>query len=188
MDDTTSLQLSKDGGSSKIVYMGHRRWLEKDDPWRKRGDLFNGKAEHRGPPCKRSGAEIYELLKNWEECPSPGKTKKKALEPLLKIWKTRSVFWDLEYWPILDTPHSLDQMHITKNILESLLGTLMNMPERTKDGPKARKDLEFLNIRKDLQMPGKRSSEETETETETEDRGKKVNKKEEQYCPPLASP
>ena len=60
----------------------------------------------------------------------------------------------------------------------------MNMPERTKDGPKARKDLEFLNIRKDLQMPGKRSSEETETEMEMEDRGKKVNKKEEQYCPP----
>ena len=84
-------------------------------------------------------------------------------------------------------PHSLDQIHITKNILESLLGTLMNKPERTKDGPKARKDLEFLNIRKDLQMPGKRS-EETKTETETEDRGKKVNKKEEQYCPPLASP
>ena len=114
MDDTTSLQLSKDGGSLKMMYMGHRRWLEKDDPWRKRGDLFNGKAEHRGPPRKRSGAEIYELLKNWEECPSPGKTKKKALEPLLKIWKTRTVFWDLEYWPILDTPHSLDQMHIKK--------------------------------------------------------------------------
>ena len=33
-------------------------------------------------------------------------------------------------------------------------------------------------------MPSKRSSKETETETETEDRGKKVNKKEEQYCPP----
>ena len=154
MDDTTSLQLSKDGGSSKIVYLGHRRWLEKDDPWRKRG----------GPPRKRSGAEIYKLLKNWEECPSPGKTKKKAPGPLLKVWKTRSVFWDLEYWPILDTPHSLDQIHITKNILESLLGTLMNMPERTKDGLKARKDLEFLNIRKDLQMLGKKSLEETETE------------------------
>ena len=62
----------------------------------------------------------------------------------------------------------------------------MNMPERTKDGLKARKDLEFLKIRKDLQMPGKRSLE--ETKTEIEDRGKKVNKKEEQYCPPLASP
>ena len=54
-------------------------------------------------------------------------------------------------------PHSLDVMHITKNVCESLLGTLMNMPERTKDGPKARKDLEFLKIRKDLQMTGKRS-------------------------------
>ena len=164
--------------------MGHQRWLEKDDPWRKCGDLFNGKAEHLAPPRKRSGAEIYELLKNKEECPSPGKMKKKASEPLLKVWKMRFVFWDLEYWPKLDTPHSLDQMHITKNILESFLGTLMNMPERTKDGPKARKDLEFLKIGKDLQMPGKRSSE----ETEMEDRGKKVNKKEEQYCPTLASP
>ena len=49
----------------------------------------------------------------------------------------------------------------------------MNMPERTKDGPKARKDLEFLKIRKDLQMLVKRSLEETKTETETEDRGEK---------------
>ena len=65
----------------------------------------------------------------------------------------------------------------------------MNMPERTKDGPNARKDLKFLKIRKDLQMPYIRSSDKTETETETEDRGKKLNKKEEQYCPPpLASP
>ena len=34
MDDTTSQQLTstKDGGSGKIVYMGHHRWLEKDGP------------------------------------------------------------------------------------------------------------------------------------------------------------
>jgi hypothetical protein len=98
-------------------------------------------------------------LENWEEYPLPGKTKKTVPEPLLKVSKTRSVFWDLDYWPILDTPHSLDQMHLTKNILESLLGTLMNMSEKTKDGPKARKDLEFLNIREDLKIDGKKSSE-----------------------------
>ena len=149
--------------------MGHRRWLKKDDPWRKRGDLFNGKAEHRGPPRKRSGAEIYELLKNWEECPLPGKTKKKAPKPLLKVWKTRSIFWDLEYWPNHDAPHWLDQMHITKNVLEILLGTLMNMSEKTKDGPKARKDLEDLEIREDLHMPPRKKSTE-DTETEMEDR------------------
>ena len=108
---------------------------------------------------------------------------KKALEPLLKVWKMRSVFWDLEYWPKLDTPHCLYQMHIMKNVLESLLATLMNMPDKTKDGPKARKDLEDLKIRKDLHR--KKSMEETETETEEGERGRKVNKKEENYyCPP----
>ena len=65
---------------------------------------------------------------------------KKVPEPLLKVWKTRSVFWDLEYCHKLDTPHCLDQMHICKNILESLLATLMNMPDKTKDELKARKD------------------------------------------------
>jgi hypothetical protein len=44
-------------------------------------------------------------------------------------------------------------MHICKNVLESLLVTLMNMPDKTKDGPKARKDLVFLKIRGDLHMP-----------------------------------
>jgi hypothetical protein len=118
------------------------------------------------------------LLKNWEECPTPGKNKK-ASEPLLKVWKTRSVFWDLPYWPILGMPHSLDQMHITKNVLESLLGTLMNMTKKTKDGPKARSDLKFLGIRKDLHGGPPKSSK----ETEMEDRGKNVNKKQEYYCP-----
>ena len=86
-----------------------------------------------------------ELLKNWKDCPLPGKKqkapepgkKRKALEPLLKVWKMRSVFWDLSYWKIHRVPHTLDAMQITKNMCESLLGTLLNMPERTKDGPKA---------------------------------------------------
>ena len=75
--------------------------------------------------------------------PHAGKDEKGA-GAVAEGMKTRSVFWDLEYWPNHDTPHCLDQMHITKNVLESLLGTLMNMPEKTKDAPKARKDLEDL--------------------------------------------
>ena len=50
-------------------------------------------------------------------------------------------------------PHSLDAMHITKNVTESLLGTISNMSDRTKDGTKARYDLKWLGIRKDLQAP-----------------------------------
>ena len=92
------------------------------------------------------------LLKNWKECPPPGKinSKRKAPEPLLKVLKTRSVFWDLPYWNILGVPHSLDVMHITKNVCESLLATLLNMPEKTKDGPKARADLLSMGIREEL--------------------------------------
>ena len=88
------------------------------------------------------------------------------MENKVCFWKTRSIFRDLEYWPNHDMPHCLDQMHITKNVLESLLGTVMNMPEKTKDGPKARKDLQDLKIREDLHMPPRKMSDETETETE----------------------
>ena len=56
-------------------------------------------------------------------------------------------------------------MHICKNVLERLLATLMNMPDKTKDGPKARKDLQDLEIREDLHMPPRKMSYETETET-----------------------
>ena len=119
MDGTCYLQLPKEG-SSKTVFMGHRRWLpNKKDPWRKRGDLFNNEDENRGPPRKRSGEDIKTLLDNWKECPAPGK-KMKAPKPLLDVWKARSVFWDLPYWPILGTPNCLDLMHITKNVFESL--------------------------------------------------------------------
>ena len=106
-------------------------------------DLFDNEVETRGPPRRRTGEEIDELLKNWKECLVPGK-KRKAPAPLEGVWKTRSIFWELKYWKILRTPHCLDVMHITKNVCESLLGTLLNMPERTKDGPKARNDLRFL--------------------------------------------
>ena len=111
-------------------------------------------------------------MKNWEECPAPGK-KRKAPKPLLDVWETKSVFWDLAYWPILDTPHCLDVMHITKNVCESLLGTLFNMPDRTKDGPKSRHDLMMLNIRGDLHLLPSRGKQPEEDGEETDDRKRK---------------
>ena len=129
MDDPTFHQLKK-AGSSKTVYIGHRRWLRNTDPWRKCGDLFNDKDEPRG---KRSGDEIYELLNGWEECPEPGK-KRQTPKPLHGVWKTKSVFWDLPYWPIFSTPNCLDLMHITKNVYESLFSTVLNRSEERRVG------------------------------------------------------
>ena len=115
--------------------------------------------------------------------PHTGKDDEKGAEAAVEGMEDNVCVLDLEYWHKLDTPNCLDQMHICKNVLESLLAILMNMPDKTKDGPKARKDLQDLEIRKDLHMPPRKKSDETETETEAQEKkGKKV--KEEDYFPP----
>ncbi|KAK1630613.1 hypothetical protein QYE76_004928 [Lolium multiflorum] len=177
MDKTPHLQLPKAPGSCKTVFQGTRMWLRFDHPWRKRKDLFNGEEELGRAPRPRSGEEISELLENWEECPAPGK-KRPRESPLLGVWKARSVFWDLPYWKVLHTPHSLDVMHITKNVTESLLGTLMNMPERTKDGPKARTDLKLLGLKKELQYPTDSDDDDDEQTETTQGRHKRAKKNE----------
>ena len=86
-------------------------------------------------------------------------------------------------------PHSLDVMHITKNMCESLLATLLNMPEKTKDGPKERADLLSMGIREELHA-NRRNDDDDEPLEDTEccRKGKKA-KKSEYYSPlpPLAS-
>jgi hypothetical protein len=72
-------------------------------------------------------------------------------------------------------------MHITKNMCKSLLGTLLNMPDRTKDRPKARHDLEFMQIRNDLHV-GRPDDDVDEEETKGHRKGKKA-KRNDYHCP-----
>src|SRR4051812_11678172 len=108
----------------------------------------------------------------------------------MKVWKTRSVFWESPYWKFLRMPHSLDIMHITKNLCKSLVATIINMLDRTKDGPKARHDLIFMGIKKDLHG-GRTTPDDQEDDddheleaTQVRRKGKKV-KKNEYYYPPF---
>ena len=41
-------------------------------------------------------------------------------------------------------------MHVEKNISDSILGTLLDIEEKTNDGLNARLDLQVMGIRKDL--------------------------------------
>ena len=41
-------------------------------------------------------------------------------------------------------------MHIEKNVCENVIGTILNIPSKSKDGLTARKDLENLGIRFEL--------------------------------------
>jgi hypothetical protein len=52
----------------------------------------------------------------------------------------------------LKVRHNLDVMHIEKNICESLIATILNIPGKTMDTIKARLDLKDLEIKKKLQF------------------------------------
>jgi hypothetical protein len=64
--------------------------------------------------------------------------------------KKKSIFWELPYWPYLDVRYCLDGMHIIKNIYESLVGTLLNIQGKMKDGVNTRKDMVAMEIRSEL--------------------------------------
>jgi hypothetical protein len=59
-------------------------------------------------------------------------------------------FWELPYWKDLDVHHSIDVMHVEKNVCESLVGTLLNTNRKTRDHGHARADLKKMGIRQEL--------------------------------------
>ena len=46
--------------------------------------------------------------------------------------------------------HYLDVMHVEKNVCDSIIDTLLNITDKTKDGVRTRKDLIEMGIRKQL--------------------------------------
>ncbi|CAJ2652051.1 unnamed protein product [Trifolium pratense] len=74
----------------------------------------------------------------------------KMFERLISGWKKKSIFFELSYWKSLYVRHFLDVMHIEKNVFESVIGTLLNVPGKSKDGIKARLDLQTMRLRKGL--------------------------------------
>lgn len=132
----------------KNNYMGHRRFLSRYHPYRKQKKAFNLLSEDRMAPEPLTGDEI---LKRMEEISfSWGKAKKQSDAGGIKIWKKKSIFFQLEYWKSLHVRHIIDVMHDEKNICESIIGTLLDIPGKTKDGLAARLDLATKNLRLEL--------------------------------------
>jgi hypothetical protein len=59
---------------------------------------------------------IEELPKLTEK--TLGKRKKRDGEEE-GMWNKKSILWELEYWPMLDVCHSIDNMHVKKNVCEA---------------------------------------------------------------------
>ena len=132
--------------------MGHRRFLPMDHRWRKNKASFNNTVETREPPVPLSGEGVLQQYESFEQITfgkSTRKRKQREEETRWHNWRKKSIFFELQYWEKLLVRHNLDVMHIEKNICDSILGTLLGMEGKSKDGEKARLDMEHLGIRND---------------------------------------
>ncbi|XP_030951560.1 uncharacterized protein LOC115975061 [Quercus lobata] len=78
--------------------------------------------------------------------------KRKRGEESLTVWKKRSILFTLPYWEDHMLRHNLDVMHIEKNVVDNIIGTLLNLDGKTKDNLKARQDLKDMGIRSGLHL------------------------------------
>jgi hypothetical protein len=112
-------------------------------------DQFNANIEKRRPPPHLTVHEVYEMVKDvhfvlgkWT------RTCKNTEED--DMWKKQSIFQELPYCKNLDVCHSIDVMHVEKNVCESLLGALLTTDGETRDHGYARDDLKKMGIRLEL--------------------------------------
>ncbi|KAL0549022.1 hypothetical protein IC582_013502 [Cucumis melo] len=110
---------------------------------------FDGKQEHENPPQPLSGEAIYFKLKEMifscgKKC---GKNNNKGGND---YWKRRSDFFERPYSKNLQVRYCLDVMHIEKNVCMNIIGTLLDIPEKSKDRMNTRLDIVEMNIRPEL--------------------------------------
>lgn len=137
----------------KIGYIGHRRYLPMEHPWR-RSLAFDGLRETKEPPRKFTIEEVYEQLEKVKDVRpgkfGEGKKRKRDDYEERVIYTRKSAWWKLPYWKDLLLPHILDVMHIEKNICDNITCTLMKVEGKTKDNTNARLDLYDMGIRPEL--------------------------------------
>ncbi|XP_052166877.1 uncharacterized protein LOC127783744 [Oryza glaberrima] len=145
----------------KVVYMRHRWFLPQRHRWRAKDRLFDKTVENDLAPETRTGAQVFELTKNIKVVFRKGK--KKAVRRMKRMdqnntdatyeetalpFNKHSIFFSyLEYWKDQEVRHAIDLMHLEKNVFDSTIGTLLDIP---KDGLKLCTDLINLDIRHEL--------------------------------------
>jgi hypothetical protein len=82
------------------VYPYNRHFLPPKHPLKNKGKHFNGKAETWLKPVTRTGAEVFDMVKDLKVIfgkdpgsqPVPNDPDKRA-----PMWKKKSIFWELPY-------------------------------------------------------------------------------------------
>jgi hypothetical protein len=155
LDGTSYVYLN---ASKKTVYLRHRRFLKENHKYRsiKFVHYYDNTLETEPPPERRQdGQHVYRMVKNirivYGKKKLDGAIRDRSTPPIEGIpFKKQSIFFQyLEYWPDLEVPHAIDDMHLKKNVFESLAGTLMDTA-KSKDGLNSRKDMVQLKVKPQL--------------------------------------
>jgi hypothetical protein len=149
VDRTASVYLPS---SRKMVFMRHRWFLERKHKYRKMKRHFDNTVEKDSALKWYTRKLLFEMVKNIQVVFGKGTIKgqkRKKTPTLTNIhFKKQSIFFKyLPYWKDLETCHNTDLMHVTKNVFNNIIGTLLDMQRKMKDGLKSCKDLVQFGLR-----------------------------------------
>jgi hypothetical protein len=122
----------------KSCFLGHRKYIDLDHPYRFDASSFDGTIElGKEPSTYYDRPILHEItaLGNFKDS---------------KTYKSVSSLFSLPYWDDNILRYNLDVMHIEKNVFDNLYDTISGLDGKTKDNLQARLDLVDMNIRADL--------------------------------------
>jgi hypothetical protein len=116
---------------------------------------FHNTIEKDSAPKQYTGKLVFEMVKNievvFEKRTVKGQKRKKTSTLTDIPFKMQLIFFKyLPYWKDLQTCHIIDLMHVTKNVFDIIIGTLLDMPSKSKDGLKSRTELVQFELRSEL--------------------------------------
>ena len=99
---------------------------------------------------ENAGKTRSQSKKNKREKRKKGTSNEQQPESNNVPWKKKSIFFRLSYWKDNLLRHNLDVMHIEKNVMDNIFGTILDMKGKTKDNLEAHRDLQEMGIRRTL--------------------------------------
>jgi hypothetical protein len=107
---------------------------------------FDNTIEKDNAPKWYTRKLLFEMVKNIQVVFGKGTVKgqkrKKTPTSTDMTFNKQSIFFKyLPYWKDLETCHSIDLIHVTKNVFDNIIGTLLDIPRKMKDGLKSCNDL-----------------------------------------------
>jgi len=153
MENNKAFTLTNRGQAS--FFDCHRRFLPPNHRYKKnRKDFFVGRVEKDVTPPHLSGEELLDVVLEYGDIMfglQSGKQKFPGVG-LTHNWVKRSIFWELPYWKTNLLRHSLDIMHIEKNVFENIFNAVMDVKRKTKDNIKARLDVALFCNHKNIEL------------------------------------